>query len=94
MSLESTKRQIRNKRKLERERERENRQKSKEAQWIPVSERLPEEKQEFVLVVEKSDDDIIVNMGWLGHYGWHNFEDRLIDVTYWQPLPAPPKEEG
>lgn len=62
-------------------------------EWIPVSERLPQDMQERVLVTtdcdtpvgnQKIDTDRFRNAEWV-RYGSH--------VTHWMPLPQPPKGE-
>jgi hypothetical protein len=62
--------------------------------WIPVSERLPEESGRYWCYVEELND-----LG-IAHYQWNfsyddqkerfntNFGDR---VTHWMPLPPPPQ---
>lgn len=61
--------------------------------WVPVTERLPEEKGEYMVTVE--------------YYGWHGEKGRMLTstrytktkgwhfnngkVTAWMPLPAPYK---
>lgn len=58
-----------------------------EPKWIPVTEGLPEDKQE-VLVTEYGDTDIGRRFEgrWLDRYG-----DKMKDVTAWMPLPEPYK---
>ena len=64
---------------------------AEESRWIPVTERLPEEDEE-VLVVAVNDfnkDDRWAAIDWLYCGTW---QQHSI-VTHWMPLPAPPKEE-
>lgn len=64
---------------------------SPDTKWISVKERLPEESvnpKTRVLVALNNgaiDTDRINNGEWVR---W------MRDVTHWQPLPKPPKEEG
>ncbi|MEH0863892.1 DUF551 domain-containing protein [Phytobacter diazotrophicus] len=61
--------------------------------WIPVSERMPN-KHEDVLVFETlNKDKLVASHKGDGHFYWNlNEEGReeYIDVSHWQPLPAPP----
>ena len=74
-------------------------------QWIPASERLPEEPfgcivsyHGFMLTPhgEREYDAIFPELLWFDGYGWNNSEgecvDNMIDVTAWMPLPEPWKE--
>ena len=66
--------------------------------WIPVEERLPEDRSD-VLVVAYWHERWGVYMGWCAperaewsvHIGIGDRND--VAVTYWMPLPEPPKEE-
>lgn len=66
--------------------------------WIPVTERLPEDRSD-VLVVAYWHEKWGVYMGWCAperaawsvHIGIGDRND--ITVTYWMPLPKPPKED-
>lgn len=66
--------------------------------WIPVTERLPEDRSN-VLVVAYWHERWGVYMGWCAperaewsvHVGIRNRSD--VAVVYWIPLPEPPKEE-
>ena len=60
--------------------------------WIPVTERLPKEDEE-VLVVAVNDFDTYdrwAAVDWLYRGEW---QQHSI-VTHWMPLPEPPKEEA
>jgi len=68
-----------------------------QARWIPVSERLPD-AHEWYLVSENTTDDTIVNMGFFdavadsdGHV-WIVGDGDSCGVTHWMPLPEPPKD--
>ena len=69
-----------------------------ERRWIPVEERLPEDRSD-VLVVAYWHERWGVYMGWCAperaewsvHIGIGDRND--VAVTYWMPLPEPPKED-
>lgn len=69
-----------------------------ERRWIPVEERLPEDRSD-VLVVAYWHERWGAYMGWCAperaawsvHVGIGDRSD--IAVTHWMPLPEPPKEE-
>ena len=69
-----------------------------ERRWIPVEERLPEDRSD-VLVVAYWHERWGVYMGWCAperaawsvHVGIGDRSD--IAVTHWMPLPEPPEEE-
>ena len=69
-----------------------------ERRWIPVEERLPEDRSN-VLVVAYWHERWGVYMGWCVperaewsvHVGIGDRDD--VAVTYWMPLPEPPEEE-
>lgn len=59
------------------------------AQWIPVTERLPEEHQP-VLFCRKGgnvDAGFRIESGW-----WKSYGIKVKSVTHWMPLPKPPQE--
>ena len=70
-----------------------------ERRWIPVEERLPEDRSD-VLVVAYWHERWGAYMGWCAperaawsvHVGIGDRSD--IAVTHWMPLPEPPAEEG
>lgn len=67
--------------------------------WIPVTERLPEDIDEEVLVC--TEDYGVSGLGFVtvatyGANGWLECWERktyLTAVTHWMPLPEPPKKE-
>ena len=67
-----------------------------ERRWIPVAERLPEKNKEVVGWYKDNPFSPFRYgiVSWNGH-GWvFTYAQRYVDaVTYWMPLPEPPKEE-
>ena len=61
-----------------------------ERRWIPVSERLPDEYTN-VLVMSKRFEEPKIDQIWIvrGDKIW-----TLDNVTHWMPLPKPPKKDG
>jgi hypothetical protein len=64
--------------------------------WIPVEERLPEEKGDFVLAFANG----AVRTMWYSRGEW-SFPDfpqpassglQIEDITHWRPLPDPPEK--
>lgn len=49
-------------------------------EWISVNDRLPEEGQKIIAV-----GDVERNL--------KNYDEKLFFITYWMPLPEPPKGE-
>jgi hypothetical protein len=76
--------------------------------WIPVTERLPEENDRYLVVLKRYGfvDDIKLNDEEIRILRYHDewrlpchipkwINDTLKqEVTYWMPLPEPPKEEA
>lgn len=61
-----------------------------EMKWIPVSERLPDEYTN-VLVMSKRFEEPKIDQVWIirGEKIW-----TLDYVTHWMPLPKPPQKDG
>ena len=60
------------------------------AEWIPVSESLPDD--DIVVLIACSDADGPVWLGFHEDEIWVNIEGRDIQsVTHWMPLPEPPR---
>ena len=58
--------------------------------WIPVEERLPEEKQRVIVRCER----VGTSVGWILWGNWMtDIGPGAGKVTHWMPLPQPPKEE-
>lgn len=61
--------------------------------WMPVSERLPDEGQECLVYSENTDDDFgRFAARWIGGMWQTNGGVRfnLVHLPYWMPLPEPP----
>lgn len=57
--------------------------------WIPVEERLPEEKQRVIVRCER----VGTSVGWILWGNWMtDIGPGAGKVTHWMPLPQPPKE--
>lgn len=55
--------------------------------WIPVEERLPEEKQRVIVRCER----VGTSVGWILWGRWMtDIGPHAGDVTHWMPLPEPP----
>jgi len=68
-------------------------EKQLQSQWIPVTERLPENQQRVIVQRKKCP----MVMGWLMFGKWHTDFGRMYrnyEVTHWMPLPEPPKEDN
>lgn len=57
-------------------------------QWIPVTERLPEDTDDVLVYTNK------VTKARYGCDGWHGQGGRWTNVTHWMPLPEPPEDGG
>lgn len=58
--------------------------------WIPVTERLPEERQFVLAWKDEKPKGFICISCWMVDAGW-----AFKHITHWMPLPQPPKaEEG
>lgn len=60
-------------------------------EWIPVEERLPEEKQS--VLVHYVDGWMPVAFLLNGEWYQSGGEKSWLSVTHWMPLPEPPEEE-
>ena len=54
-------------------------------EWIPVTERMPEEEDEVLVAWGLSVDVAIFRDG-----RWFRIPQELTKITHWMPLPAPP----
>lgn len=61
----------------------------KEQQWIPVSERLPQDDEDVLVWVNGTHRD----MAYRDEGVWYDEEhNHLKNITHWMPLPKPPKD--
>ena len=58
----------------------------KSREWIPVSERLPEESLNSVLAWDEYRNRCVFAQYYGGH--WY-LKDEIIKITAWQPVPEP-----
>ncbi|MBR3922913.1 MAG: DUF551 domain-containing protein [Kiritimatiellae bacterium] len=66
---------------------------SPDTKWISVKERLPEVEADILAYIGEGGFVVC----WMTHDGYWQCPAYLMDkddVTHWQPLPEPPKEEG
>ena len=66
---------------------------SEKTRWVPVTERVPDERDFYLAVTEDCEIWVCefipsVNQWWIVPS-----DDWVQNVTHWQPLPEPPKEE-
>lgn len=59
--------------------------------WISVKERLPDDARSVLIFGERCE---VIIAKWYGDeaVGWYSDYGEKVDVTYWRPLPEPPKE--
>ena len=57
--------------------------------WIPVTEKLPEDN---TAVIVATDNGIVFQCLY-AYDGWDLWEGNEVNITHWQPMPQPPKEE-
>ena len=57
-------------------------------QWIPVTERLPEQEKQY-LVIRFDEDTKMQFIDILWHDAHDLWWNRLYNVTHWMPLPSP-----
>ena len=66
------------------------------SKWIPVTERLPEKRDDVLLCRKWWNEIRNPQMGWYNYVSrsWFDLSNREIhNVTHWMPLPEPPKGE-
>lgn len=56
--------------------------------WIPVGERLPEERNSYLVLYHKTKTSYMAETIWHPETGWVN----PCGITHWMPLPEPTKE--
>ena len=66
--------------------------------WIPVSEKLPEDFETYLVTNVDSFGQRHTYKGWYGveHKIWHmeGNSERKLNVVAWQPLPQPYQQKG
>ena len=74
-------------------------------EWIPVTERLPDNKEHDWVLAQVVEDNGYMHIpkvmeyrqakdDWFEEtYGWLSEHNGLFSVTHWMPLPNPPKGE-
>ena len=69
--------------------------KEQEAQWIPVTERLPEENSIYLVRIVSDTAQKKIGLTRYTHQeGWEAASRKIwYTVTHWMPLPEPPREE-
>lgn len=58
--------------------------------WIPVSERLPEEDEIYLISVNSDTKGIYSRTAW--YFTQNEQWLAMQEVTHWMPMPEPPKE--
>lgn len=58
--------------------------------WIPVSERLPEND---TAVIVATDNGVVFQCLY-AYDGWDLWDGYTVNITHWMPLPNPPKEDN
>lgn len=62
--------------------------------WISVKDRLPDSFKPVIVCREKAKGEFIVEQGHRDVNGWWKvYGTRTKNVSYWMPLPEPPKEQ-
>lgn len=62
--------------------------------WVSVEDRLPENENDvlaYVFYEKCANEEIIIIWRNMTTLNW--MSERTLDVTYWMPLPEPPKEK-
>lgn len=69
--------------------------KDREPQWIPVTERLPENDSGVLAFYDDGIESRIIPATFHPKSGWYDclFNMPSENISYWMPLPEPPKED-
>lgn len=57
-------------------------------EWIPCSERLPEERGNYLATIKVEAGTFVIYV-WFGEEGWIDGYSEPINVIAWMPLPQP-----
>ena len=62
--------------------------------WISVKDRLPDEKQEILTINSEEKMEVcFYEKEWEGIFQQCDGLIKIFNITHWQPLPEPPKED-
>ena len=71
----------------------ENARLKEERRWIPVSERLPEDRSWAIVKTTDFTEPLAVLAQYCnGNWWWFEWRELQLTVTHWMPLPEPPQE--
>ncbi len=62
--------------------------------WIPVTEALPEERDNYLVLTEELENYVCDFIPSMKQWWTVPGDTFLIDVTHWMPLPEPPEDKN
>lgn len=66
-----------------------------ERRWIPVSERLPEEDDNYLILAFIDGIGEYYSVAqYIEGFFFDEYDNKTNDVDFWYPLPKPPESEG